>query len=160
MEHEIGAIVEGTVVDVVKFGAFVKIRGGKTGLIHISQISDKFVREVSEHVSVGTNVVAKIISVDDKGRIQLSLKSITPEELERFRSETGIEPPPMRQPQRDRPPQRFERREQQHHHDDPKGPEDDSFERKLKQFLRQSEDRQVDLKRNIESKRGIKKRKR
>lgn len=160
MEHEIGAIVEGTVVDVVKFGAFVKIRGGKTGLIHISQISDKFVREVSEYVTVGANVVAKIISVDDKGRIQLSLKNITPEELENFRGETGVEPPP-RQPQRDRPPQRFENRSrEQHRADGFDGPEDESFERKFKRFLRQSEDRQVDLKRNIEAKRGIKKRKR
>jgi S1 RNA binding domain protein len=78
MQHEIGSIVEGTVVDVVKFGAFIKIRDGKTGLVHISQISDKFVREVSDHVTVGTHVVAKIISIDDKGRIQLSLKNISP----------------------------------------------------------------------------------
>ena len=151
--------MEGTVVDIVKFGAFVKIRGGKTGLIHISQISDMFVREVAEHVAVGALVAAKIISVDDKGRIQLSLKGITPEELEKFQSENQHEPRPP-QPQREHPPHQYEERESERHSHDRESPEDESFERKFKRFLRQSEDRQVDLKRNIEAKRGIKKRKR
>jgi S1 RNA binding domain protein len=169
MTNEAGSIVEGTIVDIQKFGAFVKIRGGRTGLIHISQISDKFVREVSDHVTVGARVIAKIILVDSKGRVQLSLKSVTPEEAAGFQSEetpedTAIQiereaapPPPRREP----PPPAFNReRERDRFRDQDRagGPEDD-FERKLKHFLRQSEDRLVDLKRNVDAKRGAKKKK-
>ncbi|MFA6449413.1 MAG: S1 RNA-binding domain-containing protein [bacterium] len=161
MPNEIGSIVEGSIVDVVKFGAFVKIRGGKTGLIHISQISDKFVREVSDHIAVGSNVVAKIISIDEKGRIQLSLKNITPEELEKFHRD--VNPDHQREHHaQSGTRQASERRDYQHreqHQDSGGGGEEDSFEKKMKRFLRQSEDRQVDLKRNIDAKRGFKKRK-
>ena len=160
MSNEIGSIVEGAVVDVVKFGAFVKIRGGKTGLIHISQISKDFVREVSDHVTVGSHVAAKIISIDDKGRIQLSLKNISPDDLEKFKE--VIQPDPgMQRPRQShetqRSPEQREHHQQQFH--DSGGGEDENFEKKFKRFLRQSEDRQVDLKRNIEAKRGFKKRK-
>jgi S1 RNA binding domain protein len=160
MSNEIGSIVEGTVVDIVKFGAFVKIRGGKTGLIHISQISDKFVREVSDHVTVGAHIIAKIISIDDKGRIQLSLKNISPEELDKFQREVTpehIQPHIVHSEAQPAPAKReYQRREQYH---DSGGGEEDSFEKKMKRFLRQSEDRQVDIKRNIDAKRGFKKRK-
>jgi len=157
MSYDIGSIVEGTVVDIVKFGAFVKIRGGKTGLIHISQISDKFVKEVSDFVTIGTHVVAKIISVDDKGRIQLSLKNISPEEAAAFLSEPAEDSekhlPDQEEPRKSAPP-----REPRKYSD--QAPEEDTFEKKLKRFMRQSEDRQVDIKRNLEAKRGIKRRKR
>ena len=145
MEHEVGSLVEGRVVDVVKFGAFVKIRGGKTGLVHISQISDKFVREVSDYITVGSEVIAKIISVDEKGRVQLSIKDVTPDELERFNKsqEDKIEKVPGQRDYPAPPPGReYERRD------------DDSFEAKMKRFMRQSEDRLTDLKRNKEGKRG------
>lgn len=157
-----GTVVEGTVVDVQKFGAFVKIRGGKTGLVHISQISDKFVREISEHVTVGSHIIAKIISVDSKGRVQLSLKNITPEEAAKFQIEEKADTqpaPPVRQEQvvrtrREQPAPAHADRDRRRDHE-----EDDDFEKKMKRFLRQSEDRLVDLKRNIDAKRGAKKKK-
>ncbi len=156
MSYDIGSIVEGIIVDIVKFGAFVKIRGGKTGLIHISQISDRFVKEVSDFVTIGTHVVAKIISIDDKGRIQLSLKSISPEEAAAFQSESTEEPEKpfsnQEEPRHSAPAREYRKYSDQ-------APEEDNFEKKLKRFMRQSEDRQVDIKRNIEAKRGIKRRK-
>lgn len=157
-----GTVVEGTVVDVQKFGAFVKIRGGKTGLVHISQISNKFVREISEHVTVGSRIIAKIISVDSKGRVQLSLKNVTPEETAKFQIEEKADTqpaPPVRQEQvvrtrREQPAPAHADRDRRRDHE-----EDDDFEKKMKRFLRQSEDRLVDLKRNIDAKRGAKKKK-
>ena len=140
MSFEVGSLVEGRIVEIVKFGVFVKIKGGKTGLVHISQISNDFVREVSDYVTVGSDVVAKVISIDDKGRIQLSLKEVTPEEEEQFqknRRESKPEPQQQEQPQK-KPPRDYE----------------DNFEAKLKKFMRQSEDRLIDLKRSTESKRG------
>ena len=151
MGYEVGSLVEGRVVDIVKFGAFVKIRGGKTGLVHISQISDKFVREVSDYMAVGARVVAKIISVDDKGRVQLSIKDVSPEELEKFEKELEAQGGRDHAQDREFEPEREEQpyRRQQHHYAG-----DDSFEAKLKRFMRQSEDRLIDLKRNTENKRG------
>lgn len=146
MDYEVGSLVEGTVVDIVKFGAFVKIKGGKTGLVHISQISDKFVREVSEHIAVGTKVYAKVISIDDRGRVQLSIKDVSEEDAEAFLSEQEQNKAALRQS----PPA--------HSETSGRHREDDSFESKFKRFIRQSEDRQVDIKRNIESKRGNRKR--
>lgn len=147
MDYEVGSLVEGTVVDVVKFGAFIKIRGGKTGLVHISQISDKFVREVSEHIAVGAKVYAKIVSIDDRGRVQLSIKDVSDEDIEKYKAEEeqrASQRGPASQPHSDKPSRR--------HY------EEDNFESKFKRFMRQSEDRQVDIKRNLESKRGGRKR--
>ncbi|HOO56281.1 MAG TPA: S1 RNA-binding domain-containing protein [bacterium] len=152
MNNEVGDLVEGTVVDIAKFGAFVKIKGGKTGLVHISQISDKFVREISEFVAIGMPVVAKVISVDDKGRVQLSIKNVTQEEKESFDSgkTEAVEKEVGAEEASDKQRQSGNRSENQ---------EEDSFEKKLKNFMRQSEDRLVDVKRSIESKRGSRKRK-
>jgi S1 RNA binding domain protein len=172
MAYEIGSITEGTVVEIAKFGAFVKMAGGKTGLVHISEISDKYVQEVSDYVTVGASVLVKIISIDEKKRIQLSIKAVGKEDEEKFarsNAEKAAERklPPTRPPaQRDAPPPyqhseppRFSQPQQpqqpRHHFI-----EEDSFERKLKSFMRQSEDRQVDVKRSLESKRGDKKKKR
>ncbi len=146
MEPEVGSIVEGVVVEVVKYGAFVKMRNGKTGLVHISQISNEFVREITDHISPGVRVMAKIVSIDDRGRIQLSLKNVPQDGLSEG-DQQGESPDVQRREVSRTPPRYQESRVE------------DSFERKLKMFMRQSEDRMVDIKRNIESKRGIKKKK-
>ncbi|HOC93104.1 MAG TPA: S1 RNA-binding domain-containing protein [bacterium] len=146
METEVGSIVEGVVVEVVKYGAFVKMRNGKTGLVHISQISNEFVREITDHISPGVRVMAKIVSIDDRGRIQLSLKNVPQDGLSE--GDQQGEPPDVQRREVRRTPPRYQ-----------ESREEDSFERKLKMFMRQSEDRMVDIKRNIESKRGIKKKK-
>jgi len=164
MQYEVGAVFEGTVVDVVKFGAFVKLSGGKTGLVHISQISDKYVQEIADHVSVGAKVLVKIISIDDKKRIQLSMKGVTKEDEENLRQKEKErqEANAVRAQQRIEASERNREEYVQRGHGDSgriHAGEEDTFERKMKMFIRQSEDRQVDIKRNIESKRGVKKRK-
>lgn len=74
MQLEVGAVVEGKVTGIVAFGAFVDIGEGKSGLVHISEISDVFVKEVSKHVEVGQTVKVKVIKINSDGKIELSIK--------------------------------------------------------------------------------------
>ncbi len=74
MRFEVGAIVEGKVANITKFGAFVDLGEGKSGLVHISEVSNTFVKEVSDHLKEGQKVKVKIIKLNDKGRYELSIK--------------------------------------------------------------------------------------
>ncbi|MFP5383823.1 MAG: polyribonucleotide nucleotidyltransferase [Gammaproteobacteria bacterium] len=75
-EAEIGAIYEGKVVRIVDFGAFVQIMPGTDGLLHISQISDERVNAVTDFLSEGQMVKVKVLDVDNRGRIKLSMKEV------------------------------------------------------------------------------------
>ncbi len=75
-EADIGAIYEGTVVRIVDFGAFVNILPGKDGLVHISQITSERVENVSDYLSEGQKVKVKVLDVDQRGRIKLSMKEV------------------------------------------------------------------------------------
>ena len=119
-ELEIGCIVEGTVSGITNFGAFVSLPNGKTGLVHISEVADEFVRDVNDYLKEQDVVRVKVMSFDDRGRIALSIKQADPS----YRPDT---PRPRRSGA--------------------------SFEDKLSKFLKESEDRQLDLRR-LEGKRG------
>src|SRR5699024_5818055 len=71
-EVEVGTIYQGQVVRLADFGAFVNILPGKDGLVHISQITEERVKNVSDHLSVGQTVDVKVLEVDRQGRIRLS----------------------------------------------------------------------------------------
>jgi uncharacterized protein len=72
-----GMMLKGTVRNVVDFGAFVDIGVKQAGLVHISQLSDRFIKDPSRVVAVGDVVDVRVVSVDiDRGRIQLSMKSV------------------------------------------------------------------------------------
>ena len=76
MDLAVGAIVEGKVTGITKFGAFVRILPGVDGLVHISEISNDRVEKVSDVLSVGDEVTVKLQDVDfDKKRISLSMKA-------------------------------------------------------------------------------------
>lgn len=78
MEFEVGSVVEGKVSGITKFGAFVSLPGGKSGLVHISEIAYSYVSEVSEHLKEGQDVKVKVINIDDSNRINLSIKQAAP----------------------------------------------------------------------------------
>ncbi len=78
MEFEVGSVVEGKVTGITKFGAFVSLPGGKSGLVHISEIAYSYVSEVSEHLKEGQEVKVKVINIDDANRINLSIKQAAP----------------------------------------------------------------------------------
>ncbi len=73
---EVGKIYEGKVVKLMDFGAFVNILPGRDGLVHISQISNERVNNVSDELSEGDSVRVKVLEVDKQGRIRLSMKAI------------------------------------------------------------------------------------
>ena len=75
-EAEIGAVYKGTVARIVDFGAFVNILPGKDGLVHISQIANERVENVTDHLSEGQVIDVKVLDVDQRGRIKLSIKEL------------------------------------------------------------------------------------
>lgn len=74
MDLVVGAVVDGKVTGIMKFGAFVSLPGGKSGLVHISEIAYSYVNEVSDFLKEGQEVKVKVIGVDENGRINLSIK--------------------------------------------------------------------------------------
>ncbi|NLL38651.1 MAG: S1 RNA-binding domain-containing protein [Clostridiales bacterium] len=74
MNLVVGAILDGKVSGIMKFGAFVTLPGGRSGLVHISEIAHSYVNEVKDFLTEGQDVKVKIISIDDAGRINLSIK--------------------------------------------------------------------------------------
>ncbi len=74
-----GEIVEGKVKRVAPFGAFVEVNG-ETGLVHISEISIDYVQDINDYVKVGDSVKVKVMSLEEKGKINLSIKKVLEEE--------------------------------------------------------------------------------
>jgi polyribonucleotide nucleotidyltransferase len=79
-EAEVGKIYEGPVVKILEFGALVNILPGKDGLLHISEIAHERVKEVKDFLSEGQIVKVKLLAADERGRLKLSMKALTPEE--------------------------------------------------------------------------------
>ncbi len=77
MELAVGAIVEGKVTGITKFGAFVALSGGKTGMVHISEIAHAYVSDINEYLTIGQEVKVKVIAIDPAGKINLSIKKTT-----------------------------------------------------------------------------------
>lgn len=95
MDWQVGEILEGKVTGITKFGAFVALPGGKSGLVHISEVANAFVSDVNEHVQVGQTVKVKLLSVTPEGKINLSIKRALDEP-----------PQPETRPRRQEPPVR------------------------------------------------------
>jgi len=133
---EVGQILEGKVASLTAFGAFVELDGGITGMVHISEVADTYVKDINEFLSVGQTVKVKVLEIGEKGKISLSIKKV-------------VENEKTDKPKRNRPQQ-------------PKGwqglpqkpTESLSFEDMLASFKKTSEDKMSDLKRSNESKRG------
>ena len=137
MSNEIGKILEGKITSITKFGAFVALPDSVSGMIHISEISDSFVKDINEFLQVGQKVRVRICSVDEKGRIALSLKQV---------EKTEIEDPIIEK--------RTEDKKIKHIDDAPKKTETDSFEDMMSRFLKTSNEKMSDLKKTIDAKRG------
>ncbi len=163
MEPQVGSILEGKVTSITKFGAFVALEGGKSGLVHISEIANTFVNDVHDFLQEGQTVKVLVLSTEN-GKINLSIKKALPQqERPAFRGPRPGPggPRPMNGPRPSgpahtggapRPAQArpFARAPQQTVA--PSG--DQSFEDKLKQFLSSSEGKISDLNRSIDGKRG------
>jgi polyribonucleotide nucleotidyltransferase len=75
-EPEVGKVYNGKVVKVMEFGAFVEILPGKDGMVHISQIRDERVEDINKELKEGDEVTVKLMEIDDRGRLNLSMKAV------------------------------------------------------------------------------------
>lgn len=75
MSVSVGQVLKGNVVSLKKFGAFIKLPDGSIGLCHISEVSNKFVKEITDVLSEGQEVNVKVVSVDQSNKINLSIKA-------------------------------------------------------------------------------------
>lgn len=130
MPFEVGSVVEGKVTGITKFGAFIQLQDGTMGLVHISEIADSYVTDINEYLKENQIVKVKIVSVDSKGKLSLSIKKAIDE-----KNKAGGPPPD---------------------NIDWSTPKNDnlSFEERLSKFKKDSEEKLSDLKRSFESKRG------
>jgi S1 RNA binding domain protein len=119
MSLEAGTVLEGVVVKITHYGAFVELPDGKSGLVHISEIADTYVKDVRDYLKEQERVKVKVLGYNEKGKLDLSVKqALDPAERQaRVRAKA-------------------------------------SFEDKLAKFMKESEERLLDLKRNTEAKRG------
>src|SRR5699024_12053704 len=74
MSIEVGSKLQGKVTGITNFGAFVELEKGKTGLVHISEVADTYVKDINEHLTVGDEIKVKVINVEDDGKIGISIK--------------------------------------------------------------------------------------
>lgn len=125
MAIEVGAKVSGKVSGITNFGAFVDLDDNQTGLVHISQISDKYIKDVHDVLAVGDTVTAKVTRVGDDGKIALSMKAAAPHE---------------------------QKEEHGSHHGH--GHQHEDFNDMLAGYLKESESRLSTLKRQTDGKRG------
>lgn len=78
MQFEVGSILEGKVTGILKFGAFVDLGGGKSGMVHISEVSNTYVNDIKDVLTVGQTVKVKVLTIGDDGKISLSIKKAQP----------------------------------------------------------------------------------
>ncbi|MDD2480585.1 MAG: S1 domain-containing RNA-binding protein [Lutispora sp.] len=129
MPIEEGMIVDGIVANITKFGAFVQLSGGKTGLVHISEIADTYIKDINSYLKEKQAVRVKVLNVDRDGKINLSIKqaqiikkSTKPVEID-WQQES-------------------------------KKNQSGNFEDRLSKFMKESDERLQEFMKNKESKRG------
>ena len=141
MAIEVGSIVEGVVTGITNFGAFVELPEGKTGLIHISEVADVYVNDVHDFLRERDQVKANVLTIDDSGKIGLSIKAL--------QAKPAVPTQPPAAPARpSRPPRDMRRTAAVRQMGSP------SFADKLSRFLKDSDERLTDLRRKTDSKRG------
>ncbi|RHH68056.1 MULTISPECIES: S1 domain-containing RNA-binding protein [Vagococcus] len=154
MSIEVGTKLPGKVSGITNFGAFVDLGEGKTGLVHISEVSNSFVKDIKDVLKVNDEVEVKVMSVGDDGKIGLSIKRANEEE---------------RPAQRERKEYKRSSNNYQSDRNNNRGndrgknnrkpaavatPQKESFDSLMSNFLKDSDDRLSTLKRSTEGKRG------
>lgn len=132
MQLEVGAILEGKVTGITKFGAFIELPGGKTGMVHISEVAPTFVKEIRDYVQENQMVKVKILNIMEDGKISLSMKR--------------VDAPAAKKPRSGRPDNNYEWT--------PRRNDNLSFEEMMNKFKQSSDEKLSDLKKYIDPKRG------
>lgn len=151
-------ILNGKVTSIMTFGAFVQLEDGTSGLVHISEISAEYVKSVKDFLQVGQEVKVVALATEHDGKKRLSIKKAKallgeevarprPQEQKQVKEPKHINKAPVSEPQNlfAQQPPKFS---------DLKAPEAAGFEDKLAKFMKDSEERLVDIKRQTDNKRG------
>lgn len=135
MQLEVGAILEGKVTGITKFGAFIELPEGKTGMVHISEVAPTYVKEIRDYLTENQQVKVKVLSISDEGKISLSIKKA----MEKIPASQRRNVSPGR-------PGEFEWQ----------SPKNDSgtFEEMMQRFKQTSDEKMSDIRRNVDAKRG------
>ncbi len=149
-QFEVGSVVEGKVTGIAAFGAFVELEGGKTGLVHISEIASEYVNDINQHIKEEQVVKVKIIGME-KGKISLSIKQAesngdAAKKERRTPRSRRQERHPRQENGPKQPPEEFEFAT--------KRKEEMSFDDMLQKFKQDSDEKFQDLKRSNEGKRS------
>lgn len=143
MAAVVGSIVAGKVVKVMNYGAFVDLEGGGSGMIHISEVANTYVKDIADYLKVGDEVTVKVIGVSDVGKVSLSIKETMdkgPQQSQGARREAG-------KPKRSAPRTWNGRGPQPPSTGDP-------FEDMMNRYKRSSDDKMSDLKKVMDTRRG------
>lgn len=135
MALEVGAVLEGKVTGITKFGVFVALPEGKSGLVHISEVANAFVNDINEHVQMGQTVKVRVLNITDDGKINLSIKRAQEMPPRQSNSE---------RPARPRPSASHQERQAESRGMVNPPTADQSFEDRLKKFMQESDSRIAD----------------
>ena len=135
MELEVGKIYDGKVKGIAQYGAFVEIEGAGTGMVHISEIANSFVKDVKDYLTENQQVKVKVLSIDEKGKIALSIKKASDTNEEQLKPVKKQERKPNVWEPKKKPPV-----------------SELGFEEMLTRFKQNSEEKICALKRNTERK--------
>ena len=156
MSIEVGNILPGKVTGITNFGAFVDLGNRKTGLVHISEVSNSYVKDIKDVLTVGDEVQVKVMEISGDGKVSLSIRRASAD----FSEETVEEKPKFqksaprnqegqgsKKPYSAKSAPAFEKKS-------PSQAKVNDFDAMMSSFLKDSEDRLTSLKRNTEGKRG------
>lgn len=121
----VGDIISGKVTGITKFGAFIDIGGGRTGMVHISEIADEYITEIADHLRIGDIVNVLVIAINGE-KVGLSIKQTLPSFVARQEARNRARDAASMQ----------------------------NFEEKLAKFIKESDERHSDLRKSQDSKRG------
>lgn len=162
MQFAIGDVLEGKVTGITKFGAFIELGEGKTGMVHISEISTSYVEDIAQFLEMGQTVKVKVINITEEGKISLSMKKAAPapaREPREPRAKDGGRRAPAgprpggarfagKPPRREREARPFNPQQMSSYEWTPRKSESASFEDMLNKFKQTSDDKMSDLKKN------------
>ena len=156
MSIEVGNILPGKVTGITNFGAFVDLGNRKTGLVHISEVSNSYIKDIKDVLTVGDEVQVKVMEISGDGKVSLSIRRAsadfseeTVEEKPKFQKSAprNQEGQGFKKPYAAKSAPAFEKKS-------PSQAKVNDFDAMMSSFLKDSEDRLTSLKRNTEGKRG------
>ena len=138
----VGSVVAGKVVKVMNYGAFVDLEGGGSGMIHISEVANTYVKDINDYLKVGDEVTVKVIGINEMGKVSLSIK------------ETMNKAPAVALGREGGRPQQRSYAPRSYNRPAPIPSTGDAFEDMLNRYKKSSDDRMSDLKKVLDTRRG------